>query len=459
MFLFKQFQQERRQQMRNLWLIVQREFLEKIKSRSFILTAFFGPILLLALLFFLFKFGDSGKKHWDVLVTDPTGVFEGKMLPNQDNAVSYFFLEDYVEMEEFRDAKMYQKFDALVEINEKVLTNKTAFVFYRQKPSLKLQTKIQYQSERRLEEIMVKRFTKLPLSSFRKIKQPLNVAFRNVYDPYDESSDVRGWVGYFYGLLIIGFVFLYGMTILRSVSQEKSNRIIEIVLGSVSPRKLMAGKIIGIGITAIIQLMIWILIVAVGLFIMREFLFQNSLNLSSMVNVQMTEQVKNTSLLDQLLQGNEQNDFLNLIYERIQFGTMNFYFVLFFFASYLFYGAFFTAIGATAGSESDGQQFIIPILLLLVFSAYSGYYCLNNPTSNLAQFFQYFPFTAPVVAMVKLALGYEPGTVYQLYLSLLSLLVSAFITLSIAGRLYGNGVLQFGHRIRLSLIIRWLKRK
>jgi ABC-2 type transport system permease protein len=125
----------------------------------------------------------------------------------------------------------------------------------------------------------------------------------------------------------------------------------------------------------------------------------------------------------------------------------------------LFYGAFFTAIGATAGSESDGQQFIIPILLLLVFSAYSGYYCLNNPTSNLAQFFQYFPFTAPVVAMVKLALGYETGTVYQLYLSLLSLLVSAFITLSIAGRLYGNGVLQFGHRIRLSLIIRWLKRK
>lgn len=445
--------------MRNLWLIAQREFFEKVKSRSFILTAFFGPILLLAVLFGLFKFSDNGKKHWDVLVTDPTGLFEGKMLPNQDKAINYFFLEDYVEMETFRDAKMYQKFDALVEINEKVLTNKTAFVFYRQKPSLKLQTKIQYQSERRLEEIMVKRFTKLSIASFRKIKQPLNVAFRNVYDPFDESSDVRGWVGYFYGLLIIGFVFLYGMTILRSVSQEKSNRIIEIVLGSVSPRKLMAGKIIGIGITAIIQLVIWMVLVAIGLFLMREFIFQNSLDLTAMVNVQMTEQVKNTTLLDQLVRGNEQNDFLNLIYERVQFGTMNFYFVLFFLASYLFYGAFFTAIGATAGSESDGQQFIVPILLLLLIAAYSGYYCLHNPDSSLTCFFQYLPFTAPIVAMVKLAIGYEPGTAFQLYLSLFSLVLGAVISLNIAGRLFNNGVLQFGHRIRMSMIFNWLKRK
>lgn len=445
--------------MRNLWLIAQREFIEKVKSRSFILTAFFGPILLLVVLFGLFKLSDNGKKHWDVLVTDPTGLFESKMLPNQDKAINYFFLEDYVEMETFRDAKMYQKFDALVEINEKVLTNKTAFVFYRQKPSLKLQTKIQYQSERRLEEILVKRYTKLSISSFRKIKQPLNVAFRNVYDPFDESSDVRGWVGYFYGLLIVGFVFLYGMTILRSVSQEKSNRIIEIVLGSVSPRKLMAGKIIGIGITAIIQLIIWMVLVAIGLFLMREFIFQNSLDLSAMVNVQMTEQVKNTTLLDQLMRGNEQNDFLNLIYERVQFGTMNFYFVLFFLASYLFYGAFFTAIGATAGSESDGQQFIIPILLLLLVAVYSGYYCLHNPASNLTYVFQYLPFTAPIVAMVKLAIGYDPGTVYQLYLSLFSLVLGAVISLNIAGRLFNNGVLQFGHRIRLSLIFNWLKRK
>lgn len=444
--------------MHKLLLIISREFRERIKTRSFIVTAIFGPLLVLAFLFFLFKAGDNGKKHWDVLVADPTGVFESKMVANKEQSVTYFFVDNYLEMEEFRDAKAFQKFDALIEINEKVLSNKTAFVFFRQKPSLKLQTKLQYQTERRLEEVMVKRFTKMPLSTFRKIKQPLNVAFRNVYDPFDESSDVRGWVGYFYGILILGFVFLYGMTILRSVSQEKSNRIIEIVLGAVSPRKLMVGKIIGIGLTAFIQFISWIVIVALGLFIMREFLFADSLELANMVKVQMTEQVKNTTMMEQIINGNEQNEFLNLIYERVQFATMNFYFILFFIAAYLFYGAFFTAIGATAGSENDGQQFIIPLLVLLAFAAYSGYYTMQYPTSSWTTFFSYLPFTAPIVAMVKLAIGYDPGTVYQLYLALFSLLLSAAVTLSIAGRLYQNGILQFGHRIRLSLLLKWLKK-
>lgn len=444
--------------MHKLSLIISREFRERIKTRSFIVTAIFGPLLVIAFLFFLFKAGDNGKKHWDVLVADPTGVFESKMVANKEQSVTYFFVDNYLEMEEFRDAKAFQKFDALIEINEKVLSNKTAFVFFRQKPSLKLQTKLQYQTERRLEEVMVKRFTKMPLSTFRKIKQPLNVAFRNIYDPFDESSDVRGWVGYFYGILILGFVFLYGMTILRSVSQEKSNRIIEIVLGAVSPRKLMAGKIIGIGLTAFIQFISWIVIVALGLFIMREFLFADSLELANMVKVQMTEQVKNTTMMEQIIHGNEQNEFLNLIYERVQFATMNFYFILFFIAAYLFYGAFFTAIGATAGSENDGQQFIIPLLVLLAFAAYSGHYTMQYPTSSWTTFFSYLPFTAPIVAMVKLAIGYDPGTVYQLYLALFSLLLSSAVTLSIAGRLYQNGILQFGHRIRLSLLLKWLKK-
>ena len=191
---------------------------------------------------------------------------------------------------------------------------------------------------------------------------------------------------------------------------------------------------------------------------MREFLFADSLELANMVKVQMTEQVKNTTMMEQIINGNEQNEFLNLIYERVQFATMNFYFILFFIAAYLFYGAFFTAIGATAGSENDGQQFIIPLFVLLAFAEYSGYYTMQYPTSSWTTFFSYLPFTAPIVAMVKLAIGYDPGTVYQLYLALFSLLLCAAVTLSIAGRLYQNGILQFGHRIRLTLLLKWLKK-
>lgn len=443
--------------MRNSWLIAIRELKERIGSRSFVLMSVLGPVIILGMVYLLFAFGGEGKQHWDVLISDPTGLMGNKILANEDKSVSYSFADNYIEMEEFRDAKQFQTYDALVEINEKVLSNKTAFVFHREKPSVRMQTKVQFHVERRLEEIMVSRFTKLSLIEFRKIKQPLNIGFRNVYDPMDESSDLRGWVGFFFGAIIFIFIFLFGMTILRSVTMEKSNRIVEVLLASVHPNQLMSGKIIGIGIAAFIQFTIWLVIVGIGLFFMRETLFPDLLDASNMNIAQMTDEVKQQTS-NQFFAVKEYNEFVDLVYERIQFGTMTIYFLLFFIAGYLFYGAFFAAIGATSGSESDGQQFVLPIIFLLCFALYAGYYSLENPESSLATFFHYLPFTSPVVVMVKLAQGYAPGQGYELYLSLFVLMMCAIFVLLIAGRLYKNGILQFGHRIKIGLMWKWLKK-
>lgn len=443
--------------MRNTWLIALRELKERIGARSFILMSVLGPLVILGLIYILFAFGGEGKQHWDVLITDPTGLMDNKILANDDKTITYSFASDYVELEEFRDAKQFRSFDAMVEINEKVLSNKTAYVFYREKPSLHMQTRIQFQIERRLEEVMIKRFTELSITEFRKIKQPLNIGFRNVYDPMDESSDLRGWVGFFFGALIFTFIFLFGMTILRSVTMEKSNRIVEVLLASVHPNQLMSGKILGIGIAAFFQFMIWIILVGIGLFFMRETLFPNMMDASNFNVLQMTEEVKQQTQ-DQFFITKEYNEFVSLVYERIQFGTMTVYFLLFFVVGYLFYGAFFAAIGATSGSESDGQQFVLPIIFLLCFALYAGYYSLENPESTLAKIFHYLPFTSPVVVMVKLSQGYAPGEGYQLFLALIILLISAIFVLLIAGRLYKNGILQYGHRIKLGLLWKWLKK-
>ena len=442
--------------MRNSWLIALRELRERMGARSFMLMSIMGPLVILGIIYMLFVLGDQGKQYWDVLIADPTGIMENKIMANEDKSVTYSFANGYIEMEEFRDGKNYQTFDAMIEVNEKVLSNKVAFVFYREKPSTRMQTRLQFHVERRIEEIMVDRFTKLSIKEFRKIKQPLNVAFRNAYDPMDESSDMRGWVGFFYGALIFVFIFLFGMTILRSVSREKSNRIVEVLLASVHPNQLMFGKILGIGIAAFIQFAIWMIVVGAGLFYIREMLFPDMLDASNLV--QITNEFKDQAQMDQLFAAKEYNAFVDLVYERIQFGTMTTFFLLFFVAGYMFYGAFFAAVGATSGSESDGQQFVLPIIFLLCFALYAGYYSLQNPDSTMAVFFHYFPFTSPVVAMVRLALGYEPGHAYEIWLSLFILLVSAIGTLLIAGRLYKNGILQFGHRIRLGMIFRWLKR-
>ena len=444
--------------MRNSWLIALRELKERMGSRSFVLMSFFGPIIILCLIYFLFAFGGEGKQHWNVLISDPSNLLDNKIMAQEDQSINYSFSDQYIEMEEFRDAKKFQQYDALFEVNEKVLSNKTAFVFYRLKPSVRMQTRLQFHIERRIEEVMIEQFTDLSVKEFRKIKQPLNVAFRDVFDPLDEASDLRGWVGFFYGAIIFVFIFLFGMTILRSVSREKSNRIVEVLLASVHPNQLLTGKIVGIGIAAFFQFIIWMVVVGAGLYFMRELIFPDLLDASNMDIVQMTDEVKNQTRLDQLYAASEYNEFVNLVYERVQFGIMTAFFLVFFIVGYLFYGSFFAAVGATSGSESDGQQFVLPIIFLLCFSLYAGYFALQNPESSLTTFFHYLPFTSPVVVMVKLAQGYAPEESMQIYIALIILVVSAVLNLMIAGRLYKNGILQFGHRVKFSLIVRWLKK-
>ena len=405
----------------------------------------------------LFAFGGESKQNWKVMIADPTGVLENKILASQDNNVTYSFADGYIEMEEFRDAKKYQEFDAMVEVNEKVLSNTSVHLFFRETPSIRMQTRVQYQIERRLEEVMVGQFTDFSILDYRKIKQPLNLGFHDVYDPYDEASDLKGWVGFFYGAVIFTFVFLFGMTVLRSVTREKSNRIVEVLLASVSPNQLMIGKILGVGLSALVQFVIWVVVIGAGLYLMRETLFLDMLNPSN-INIEDLSIGDGTNYTNQFFAAREYNAFVELVYQRIQFGVMLPLFLLFFTVGYFFYGALFAAVGATMGSESDGQQFVIPLVFLLCFALYAGYYTLNYPEGPLVTFLHYLPFTSPVVVMVKLSQGYEPGHAYELYLSLFVLLTSAFIVLAIASRLYKNGILQFGHRVRLKHIFKWLRR-
>lgn len=439
--------------MKNSGIIAWRELRERVSNRSFILAAFVGPLTLLVLLYLLFAYGGKSAKTWDVLVADPGGVFEAKMLPRPDSSVQYSFIQDYVEIEEFAAAKKYKQFDALVEINEKVVSNKTGFVFYREQPARVLEKKIEFQVEKRLEEVLVKRFTDLSLTDFRKIKQPLRLNFRDVYDPYGESSDKRGWVGVLLGTLVFVFIALFGMTVLRSVATDKSSRIAEVILASAKPRDLMLGKIIGIGSAAVVQFLFWTVIIAVGLWWMRAELFPDLVS----ANITQIESAASGEFFNE--KAYEYNEFVELIYQRIQFGPMLATFGFFFIAGYFFYGTICAGLGAALGSENDGQQFVIPLFLVLCFGAYAGYYTLLHPSSPLTEVFHYLPLTSPSVVLVKLALGYPEGEGYTLYLSALILILSGILALWKSGRIYKHGVLQNGYRLNFSLFWKWIMRK
>lgn len=439
------------------WLVAQRELLERIKTRSFISMAIVGPLLVLLITYVLFVLGGNDKARWKVLIADPANIMDTKMLANKNGTITYDFADDYIQLKDFETGKRYQKYDVLLEVNEKILINKSAYLFYREKPNFSVSMTLQFHLERRLEEVLVERFTKMTVQEYRKIKQPISLGFRNIYDPKNESTTMGSWVGFFFGALILFFILLFGMTILRSVSSEKSNRIVEVLLASVKPRQLMFGKIAGIGLAAIIQLVLWVLIVALGLYVMRETLFPDIMDTSKWDVAKMANEMKNMTFQQHFTRSSGYNSFVELIYERIQFDNMLFYFLLFLVAGYIFYGTFFAALGATSGSENDGQQFIIPIVLLLLIAVYAGYYSLSNPESSMTFVFSLMPFTSPMVCMVKLAQGYNPGEGYQLFVSFGILVISSLLTLRIAGRLYTNGILQFGHRLRISQFVKWLR--
>lgn len=440
------------------WIIAKREINERLKSRSFILLAVFGPMIVLGLLYLVITLQGSETQKWNVLVADPVELLDEKMMSAKDELMKFNFIDKYVSHEDFADGKKYQDFDALVEINEKVLTNRVVYVFYRNKPSFQLQKNVQYVVEKRIEEIMVSKYTDLSLKEFREIKQPLKFGFRNVYDPYDQTSDIRGWVGFAFGGLIIFFIGLFGMTVLRSVSNEKANRVVEVILSSIKPSSVMKGKLLGIGITAFFLFVIWMLLIGGGLYLLREYIFTDMYDASklSMGTVETTNRFM--TIQEELYKGKEFNAVVDLIFERINFTVMIAFFLLFFLLTYIFYGSLFLSIGAGQGSEGDGQQFILPILAILLLSVYGAYYALSNPLGSAMSWLQYLPFTAGPVWLVKLSQGITSTSYVELFFAIFILFASGLLLLFAAGRIYKNGVLSHGHRMNLKQLWRWVRK-
>ena len=442
--------------MKNSWLIASREFMDRWNSRSYQWMLIIGPLVILLFTYFLLKFGDQGKRSLSVLIADPTDLFDNKITSNPTQSIKYAFYTSYLDFEEFRDGNRFKEFDAFVEINEKILNNKTVKLFYRERPSMEVKIKLKFELERRVEECMIEQFTNLGIDRYRQIKQPLNIDFLNVYDPKNQAENEKGWVGLFFGAIILFFIGLFGMTILRSTSKDKSNRVVEVLLASVRSTDLMLGKIIGIGISAFFQLLIWGFVIIIGLLIFKEYVFTDIFDPSKYEGLQYASEVKNEILANSNFA--RYNTFIDLIYHRINYTVMLPVFLFFFAASYFFYAAFFMAIGATAGSESDGQQFIIPIFCLLLLSFYAGFQTIYSPDSFLAQFFAYFPFTAAMVALINVSIGVTSSGIVQLILGFLFLLLNAFFFLWISARLFKNGILNSGHRLTWKTVVQWLKK-
>lgn len=408
-------------------LLTKREIQERLGQKGFWYMLVLGPLVLLLLLVAILKAADQGKQELKVLIADPGQIMAHRLMAQDEKNIHYYFIDDYLEIQEFEKAKAYQEFDILLELNEKVLNNKKCFVFYRDQLGLDARMQLKFQVEKRMEELIASQHSNLTEQAFSQIKQGFVFDFRDLKDPKNESKEANAWAGFIFGAFILFFVGLYGMTIFRATVREKSNRIVEVLLASVRPEQLMLSKITGIGLVALLQLLGWAVVLGLGLLFLQQTVFLDVFDPSNWGEA-----------------GPQRlNPLSSLVFEQLNLPFLLLHFILFFAASFLFYGSLFAVLGARSSADADGQQFLLPLIFMVAFGIFAGIYAIYYPNTTLTDVLTYLPFSSPVLAFITLAKGATVVGYTTTMLSLLILLGIALLLLKLAGRWYKRHILKF----------------
>ena len=265
------------------------------------------------------------------------------------------------------------------------------------------------------------------------------------------SAEVASILGMVLTFIIYMFIIMYGAMVMQGVMEEKTNRIIEVMISSVKPFDLMMGKIIGIGFVGLTQVFLWGILTTI-LVSVSIFFFGGSTSPEEVMNAQMAAQGMN-----EISAGSSEINLQILeIFNSINFGMIGSCFVLYFIGGYLLYAALFAAIGSALEQQEDSQQFMTPIMLLMVFSLYAGIYSMNNPDGPLAFWCSMIPFTSPIVMMVRLPFDIP---IWELLLSFALLFVTAVFIVWFSAKIYRVGILMYGKKPSIKEMIKWVTYK
>jgi ABC-2 type transport system permease protein len=308
--------------------------------------------------------------------------------------------------------------------------------------------------EKSLDKYKIRAFN-LDKDTYERIKDRLAVNTVDFKKKTDDKFKMEiTLVGFFFAVLIYMFIFMYGVQVMRGVIEEKTNRIVEIIISSVKPFQLMMGKIVGIALVGLTQFLLWIILSAGLIFAAQSFIISEKYDASKLMKQQMTSEMMKESSKEIPLEAGV-NDVTDLI-SRINFPLMFSMFVFYFLGGYLLYASLFAAVGAAVDSEADTQQFMAPITIPLVFGFIVAEFAIQNPEGTAAFWFSIIPFTSPVVMMVRVASGIDSGDIWQVYLSMFILVASFIFTTWLAGRIYRTGILMYGKKASYKELWKWL---
>ncbi|UBM60076.1 ABC transporter permease [Marinilongibacter aquaticus] len=440
--------------MKNIFLIIKREYFTRVKKRSFIIMTLVVPILMVAMWGGIFWAAMSGIDEKHIEVIDESGLFVNK-IPN-DDIYKFNFVSSSLE-EAKADFKKSGS-DALVFIPKDIFNNsKGVQIFAENGVPLELKNKIENGIEREIESI---KLTEAGITRSVLEEAKLNVDSETISlkegQERKSSSSASTAIGMFSAFLIYMLVFIYGAQVMRGVMEEKNSRIVEVIISSVKPFELMIGKIVGVALVGLTQFLLWVTF-GLAIFSIGGQVIGSKMAGAEMAKVQAANLPPEVAAqMAQEQQMGFSNGAMPEIFgalSTLPVSTILISFVFYFVGGYLLYSSLFGAVGSAVDGETDTQQFVLPITIPLIASFIIAQFAMRDPNGPLAFWGSMIPFSSPVLMMVRIPFGVP---VWQIVLSI-SLLIGGFIfTTWLAARIYRVGILLYGKKITWKELSKWV---
>jgi len=430
-------------------LIIKREYLTRVRKKTFLVMTVLGPLLMASIIVARVWLSMVPEETQKVLVVDELSLFKNK-LSNTKNIKFYF--ANY-SIDEARENFYREDYNVIAYIPAKILESNTVQILYKKQPGFGTIELIRKTVSEQIEKNKLIA-SGIDLEQLESVKTNISVVTSKLEESGSiekSNNELNLALGFIGGFLIYMFIFLYGAQVMRGVIEEKTSRIIEVIVSSVKPFQLMMGKIIGIALVGLTQFVLWIILTFAITTLAGKAIIANKYDVQNLEQTFKTNTPVNAKGEKSIIP--QDMGKLTEVMESIDFPVMIGCFVFFFIGGYLLYGALFAAIGAAVDSEADTQQFMLPITIPLILAFIVSQVIVTNPDSPLGFWFSIIPFTSPVVMMVRIPFGVP---YYELALSMILLILGFIGTTWVAAKIYRTGILMYGKKVSYKELWKWL---
>ncbi len=437
--------------MGKIGLIIQREYFSRVKKKSFIIMTILGPILMAGVFAAAIYLSLSEAGEQNVLVSDKSPLQLTEGLFQEKNDFKFSYTTEDISDEEFENSD----YTLMLYIPKNVVQTNQGVIYYKDAPSFITQSFLKGQMENILEDYKLE-LNDISPATYAHINTKFDFSSRDIHKKEEDSYHKElAIVGFVFAFMIYMFVFMYGVQVMRGVIEEKTNRIVEVLISSVKPFQLMMGKIIGIALVGLTQFTMWIVLTLILTTSAQALLLGDKFDPDML-----SQQVSKEAVAEIQQNANMPSEELVAIFdliERVNFPLMIGMFIFYFLGGYLLYAALFAAVGAAVDNETDTQQFMLPITIPLIFSLLVGEFAITNPDGPAAFWFSIVPLTSPIVMMLRVAVGFDASSMWQLILSM-TLLVGGFLAATwLAAKIYRVGILMYGKKVNYKELWKWIK--